>query len=149
MDIERIKLIGIRAAYSGGEILKRHFGHLSKISKKGAIDLVTIADLESEQAIIDCIRSVFPDHSILAEETGLLDGHPEQRWIIDPLDGTTNFAHGLAIFAVSIAYSYRGIPVFGIVFNPSTGEMFTATKDQGAFLNSHSLEFEDGVTQHN
>ena len=139
MDIEQIKQTGIRAAYRGGEILQRHFGHLSTVNKKGAIDLVTIADIESEQAIVDSIRSTLPDHSILTEEAGLLEGQPEFRWIIDPLDGTTNFAHGLGIFAVSIAYAHRGQPVFGIVLNPINGEMFTATKDQGAFLNHHAI----------
>lgn len=146
MDIERIKQVGTLAAYRGGEILKRHFGHLSKVNKKGPIDLVTAADIESEKAIVESIRSAFPDHGILAEEAGLLEDHPENRWIIDPLDGTTNFAHSLGIFAVSIAYSFRGIPVFGIVLNPYNGEMFTAVKDQGAFLNNHAIGVSTATT---
>jgi len=146
MDIERIKQIGIRAAYRGGEILKRHFGHLQTVNKKGVIDLVTVADIESEQAIVDSIRSVFPDHSILAEEAGFLEGRPEKRWIIDPLDGTTNFAHSLGIFAVSIAFSYQEKPVFGIVLNPSSGEMFTAIENQGAFLNNHAITVSTATT---
>ena len=139
MDLERIKQIGIRAAYRGGYILRRHFGNLFEIRKKGVIDLVTTADLESEQAVVETIHAAFPDHGILAEESGLMDGHPEMRWVIDPLDGTTNFAHGLGIFAVSIAFEHQGIPVFGIVFNPISGEAFTALAGQGAFLNSNPI----------
>lgn len=139
MDFERIKQIGIRAAYGGGDVLRRHFGRLFEIRKKGAIDLVTTADIESEKAIVETIRSAFPDHGILAEEAGLVEGLPEMRWIIDPLDGTTNFAHGLGIFAVSIAFEYQGTPVFGIVFNPVSGETFTALAGQGAFLNSRPI----------
>jgi myo-inositol-1(or 4)-monophosphatase len=142
MDFERIKQIGIRAAYRGGDILRQHYGQLFAIRKKGAIDLVTTADIESEQAIVETIRSAFPDHGILAEEAGLIEGPAEMQWIIDPLDGTTNFAHGLGIFAVSIAFVYQGEPVFGIVFNPISGETFTALSGQGAFLNSHAI----GVT---
>ena len=139
MDFERIRQIGIRAAYRGGDILRGHFGRQIEIRKKGAIDLVTAADVESEQAIVEIIGSAFPDHGILAEETGLKEGLPEKRWIIDPLDGTTNFAHGLGIFAVSIAFMYQAEPVFGIVFNPVSGEAFTALAGQGAFLNSQAI----------
>jgi myo-inositol-1(or 4)-monophosphatase len=139
MDFERIKQIGIQAAFRGGDILRRHYGHLFAIRKKGAIDLVTTADIESERAIVETIRSAFPDHAILAEEAGPIDGLPEMRWIIDPLDGTTNFAHGLGIFAVSIAFAHQGTPVFGIVFNPISGETFTALAGQGAFLNNRSI----------
>ncbi len=146
MDIEWIKQIGIRAAYRGGEILKRHFGHLTTVNKKGIIDLITVADIESEQAIVESIRSAFPDHSILAEEAGLLEGHTEKQWIIDPLDGTTNFAHSLGIFAVSIAFTYQAKPVFGIVLNPSSGEMFTAIENQGAYLNNHAIAVSTATT---
>jgi len=139
MEIEQIKQIGIRAAFQGGEILRRYFGNLKKVSKKGTIDLVTEADIESEKAIIQTIRSTFPDHGILAEESGPMDGLPEARWIIDPLDGTTNFAHGLGIFAVSIAFTRYDTPIFGIVFNPSNGELFTAGAGQGAHLNSQAI----------
>jgi myo-inositol-1(or 4)-monophosphatase len=139
MDFERIKQVGICAANRGGDILRQHFGHLFAIHKKGAIDLVTTADIESERAIVETIRSEFPDHGILAEETGFIAGHPEKHWIIDPLDGTTNFAHGLGIFAVSIAFVYQGEPAFGIVFNPVSGEMFTALAGQGGLLNNHPI----------
>ena len=139
MEIEKIKQIGTRAAYRGGEVLKRHFGNLKAIRKKGAIDLVTEADIQSEQAIVETIRSAFPRHGILAEETGSIEGTPESLWVIDPLDGTTNFAHGLGIFAISIAFCHCNKPVFGIVFNPSTGESFTASECQGAWLNDRAI----------
>jgi myo-inositol-1(or 4)-monophosphatase len=146
MNFERIKQIGIRAAYRGGDLLRQHFGHLPEIRKKGTIDLVTAADIESEHAIVETIRSAFPDHGILAEETGSVEGRPDMRWIIDPLDGTTNFAHGLAIFAVSIAFEHMGTPVFGIVFNPVSGETFTALAGQGASLNNHPIKISDTTT---
>ena len=139
MEIEEIKQIGVRAAYQSGEILKRFFGNLKSVKKKGKIDLVTQADIESEKVIIETIRTVFPDHSILAEESGRIDGRPEACWIIDPLDGTTNFAHGLGIFAVSIAFFSDGKPLYAIVFNPHSGELFTAEKGQGAYLNNCRL----------
>lgn len=136
MDVERIKQVGIRAAYRAGEILNRHFGNLDSVQKKGAIDLVTAADIESEKAILEMIRTTFPDHAILAEERGALPGDPENCWIIDPLDGTTNFAHNLGIFSVSIAFSHQNETSVGIVFNPVSGELFTAVKGQGARLNN-------------
>lgn len=146
MDAERIRQVGIAAAYRAGEILKKHFGNLEMVKKKGAIDLVTEADLESEKAIIEEIRSAFPDHSILAEENGFLEAGTEHCWIIDPLDGTTNFAHNLGIFSVSIAFSYRNETTVGIVFNPINGELFTATKGQGARLNNGSIRTSSTAT---
>ncbi|MFA6009846.1 MAG: inositol monophosphatase family protein, partial [Desulfobacteraceae bacterium] len=105
MDMEKIKQTGIAAAFASGRILRSKFGNISSIVKKGRIDLVTEADTESEQAVIDTIQSSFPTHSILTEETGLHAGDNECQWIIDPLDGTTNFAHGLPVFATSIAFA--------------------------------------------
>ena len=139
MEIEKIKQVGIRAAYQSGEILKRYFGNLKTVNKKGEIDLVTQADIESENVIIETIRTAFPDHSILAEESGRIEGRPEACWIIDPLDGTTNFAHSLGIFAVSIAFFHSEKPLYAIVFNPHSGELFTAEDGQGAYLNNRRL----------
>jgi myo-inositol-1(or 4)-monophosphatase len=104
MDLELVKRIGIAAAYKGGGVLMSHYGNVSKIDKKGAIDLVTEADTESERVIIETIRNVFADHMILAEESGLSTGDADHRWIIDPLDGTTNFAHQIGLFSISIAF---------------------------------------------
>ncbi len=135
MDMERIQQVGVGAAYRAGEILRSHFGNLDSVQKKGVIDLVTAADIESEKAIIETIRSAFPNHAVQAEERGALPGDPENCWIIDPLDGTTNFAHNLGIFSVSIAFSHQNETSIGIVLNPVSGELFTAAKGQGARLN--------------
>jgi len=135
MDLQTIKRIGIRAAYRAGRILIDHFDKPLQVKKKGAIDLVTQADVASEKAIVATIQEVFPDHGILAEESAAIAGNGHDRWIIDPLDGTTNFAHHLPIFAVSIAYARDDVPLMGIVFNPANGELFTAIHGQGAHLN--------------
>jgi myo-inositol-1(or 4)-monophosphatase len=140
MDIEHIQKTGIKAAYRSGRILKHHFGRLTHVDKKGAIDLVTAADLESEKTIIDTIREKFPDHTIIAEESGVAQRDGNTSWIIDPLDGTTNYVHGLAIFAVSIACAIDGRIVMGIVYNPLSGELFTALEGQGAKLSDHPIQ---------
>jgi len=140
MELEIIKRTGIAAGIKGAAVLKSKFGKVKQIAKKGDIDLVTEADKESEKAIIETLKSVFPDHSILAEESGLNDASSEHQWVIDPLDGTTNFAHRLGLFAVSIAYSKNGEILFGLVFNPMTDELFTAVKGEGAMLNSRAIE---------
>jgi len=134
MDIERIKHVGVAAACSGGKILREHFGKLRSVRKKGAIDLVTEADIRSEAAIIDTIAQAFPDHAILAEESGTHTGSGG-RWIIDPLDGTTNFAHNLPLFCVSIAFAVDDRILAGFVLAPLLGELFLGIKDQGAQLN--------------
>lgn len=139
MEIDRIKRIGVAAAYKGAEVLRAHFGNLDRVEKKGAIDLVTEADTESEAQIISTIRADFPDHEILAEESGLNGGISDYRWIIDPLDGTTNFAHQLPIFAISIAFAIKNEIAAGIVLNPTDGELFTAIRHQGAELNGGSI----------
>jgi len=140
MDMDRIKQVGIGAAYRAGKILQQRFGNLEMVSKKGAIDLVTDADIASEKAVVETIRSAFPGHAILAEESGPIEGDPDHCWIVDPLDGTTNFAHNLGVFAVSIAFVLRQEIAVGIVFNPISGELFTATKGQGALLNNRPIQ---------
>lgn len=139
MDINLIKRVGIAAAYKGGGALKANFGKTPKIQKKGAIDLLTESDTASEKLIIETIKRVFPSHAILAEESGLEKGDAECLWIIDPLDGTTNFAHHLPIFAVSIAFAFNDDIVAGIVLNPVTGELFTAAEGEGAQLNGFPI----------
>lgn len=143
MDMELIKRTGIRAAFESGKILKSYFGNISDIRKKGAVDLVTEADTASEEMIIGIIREMFPEHSILAEESGLDQEDENHQWIIDPLDGTINFAHQVPIFSISIAYAFEGIPVMGIVLNPVTGELFSAVAGKGAFLNNHPIQVSD------
>ena len=139
MDLEIIKRVGIAAAYKGAGVLLSHFGRISEINKKGAIDLVTKADIGSEKAIIETILAKFPDHTILAEESGINKGKADCKWIIDPLDGTTNFAHQLSFFSISIAFVLNGNIVLGIVLNPVTNELFTAIIGKGAALNGRPI----------
>jgi myo-inositol-1(or 4)-monophosphatase len=134
MDMEHIKRVGIAAACNGGKVLKEHFGNLRSVRKKRAIDLVTEADTRSEAAIIETIAGAFPDHAFLAEESGA-HGGGNCRWIIDPLDGTTNYAHNLPLFCVSIAFAEDDDILAGFVLAPLLGELFVGVKDQGAQLN--------------
>lgn len=145
MNLEHVRRVGTAAAFQGGKVLQSYFGRTFEINKKGAIDLVTEADIGSEKIIIDTIRGAFPDHSILAEESGL-SGASDCQWIIDPLDGTTNFAHQLSLFSVSIAFSLSGTVSAGIVLNPVTGELFTAIRDKGAELNGRPINVSDSAT---
>ena len=124
-----------RAARAAGRILGRMFGNVTHIVKKGEIDLVTDADLEAEKAILDIIRRKYPDDGIHSEEAGRENSASERTWLVDPLDGTTNFAHGFPFFAVSIALQVKDEIVLGVVYNPYLKEYFEASKGSGAFLN--------------
>lgn len=140
IDYEYIKNVGIGAAYGSARILCEHLGNLKQIDKKGPEDLVTAADLASEKQIIDTIRYRFADHDILAEESGNANHtSSECQWIIDPLDGTTNFAHQVPLFSISIAFAVSGETRVGIVLNPVSGELFTAVKHKGASLNGRPV----------
>ncbi len=123
-------------AREAGAILRDRFGQPHEIRFKGAIDLVTDADRAAEDLIARRLREACPDHELLCEEGSLGAALPSTyRWVVDPLDGTTNFAHGLPTFAVSIALEASGIPVIGVVYDPMRDELFTARRGQGAFLN--------------
>ncbi len=125
-----------QAALRGGRVLMEYFGNDYHVHNKSAYNLVSDADLKSERAILDTIRSTFPGHSILAEEeANSLDPTTEHLWIVDPLDGTNNFVHGINHFAVSIGYYHQGRSELGIVFNPAIDEWFIAQRGQGAFHN--------------
>jgi myo-inositol-1(or 4)-monophosphatase len=139
VDLGRIRDIGVAAAARAGEILLNYWGRSHTVEKKSAIDLVTEADLASENAILQLIRAVYPDHTILAEESGVTPGTDACEWIIDPLDGTTNYAHHLPEFCLSIAFALEGDIVFGVVLNPVTGELFCGTRGQGATVNGRPI----------
>jgi myo-inositol-1(or 4)-monophosphatase len=127
------------AAKRAGEIILQYFNN-AKIDEKGAGNLVTEADLKSEKAIRKIILDAYPDHSILGEEEGgESDVFADNLWIIDPLDGTNNYAHGFPVFSVSIAYAEKGEVLTALVFNPLNNETFTAVKGEGAFLNSKPI----------
>ncbi|HRP02481.1 MAG TPA: inositol monophosphatase family protein [Candidatus Kapabacteria bacterium] len=128
------------AALIAGDILLEGFGTNFKISnKEGRNNLVTEYDLKSERAIIEFLLHKYPTHSFLAEESGNTQNDEIVKWIIDPLDGTTNFANNLPIFSVSIAAEYKGEIVAGVVYNPVLKELFYASKGGGAFLNDNRI----------
>lgn len=135
-ELERVKATAIEAAGVAGQILLEYARTGFQIKHKNAVNLVTDADKESEQAIIDTIRRAHPRHGILAEERGMESGVASPyKWVIDPLDGTTNFAHGFPVYCVSIALEYRGTVVLGVVLDPTRRDLFVAVSGQGAMLN--------------
>jgi len=132
----------IETARDAGRLLLEKFGRITDIRKKGDINLVTEADLASEALIIERIRSYYPKHSILAEESGeavVTGGDTSWKWIIDPLDGTTNYAHGYPCFCVTIALEHNGEIVIGVTFDPTRDELFAAEYGQGAKLNGKPI----------
>jgi len=139
INLNDVYSVAIAAAYQAGKILYKNYGKLKHVQKKGDIDLVTEADLASEKVITSIIQQHYPDHGIIAEESGIQTSQTPYEWIIDPLDGTTNYAHQIPIFAVSIAFVIHKEPVVGVVFNPVVQDLFTSIKDQGARYNGQSI----------
>lgn len=127
-------------AKEAGRVQLKYFGNISSLTKKSSnIDLVTNADIESEQIIISKIKEKYPDHSIVTEESDSSSGSSEYTWIVDPLDGTTNFTHNLPIFAVSIALKKSNEIICGVVYNPAADKCFYAEKNKGGFLNGEAI----------
>jgi len=126
-------------AHGAGKILRECSGKHLQIKQKGEIDLVTEADQRSEAYLISEIRQHFPNHRIITEESGELPGAEDQVWYLDPLDGTLNYAHGLPIYAVSIAYEENGQVLLGVVYDPERDECFSAEGGRGAWLNGTRL----------
>jgi len=133
--------IARQAAHKGGTVLQKYWGHLKHVRKKSLEgDLVTEADNESEEQIIEIITKNCPEHQILSEESGIHKAQNEDYlWVIDPLDGTTNYTHQFPMVAVSIALYFKGSPLIGIVYNPILGEFFEAVQGQGSTLNGKSI----------
>ncbi|MCP4666550.1 MAG: inositol monophosphatase, partial [Deltaproteobacteria bacterium] len=129
-----------QAAKKAGPILTRLFGQVGHVKKKGAIDLVTEADLLSEKSILEAIGSRFPQDNILSEESGRHGKVSDRTWFVDPLDGTINFVHGFPFFAVSIALEIKGQIVLGVVYNPFMNEYFEARRGTGAYLNKKPIK---------
>lgn len=127
-------------ARQAGEILRQGYGAEHQIGYKGPIDLVTEVDHRSEAFIIASIRERFGDDRIVAEESGLLEGASGHRWYVDPLDGTVNYAHGVPIFAVSIAYAPEDRVTLGVVYDPTRDELFSAERGRGAWLNDRPIQ---------
>ncbi len=137
--------VAVETAREAGAILLAEFDRPQKIGYKGEVDLVTEADRRSEQAVVSRLRSHFPKHAVVAEEGGEYEpaagGAPSRYcWYVDPLDGTTNFAHGYPCFAVSIGLAEGDELLVGVVYNPINGELFTAAKGEGAFLNHRKIQ---------
>ena len=140
--------IAVRAARRAGTMITRSLekrGHLF-IDSKGQNDFVSEVDRQAEQMIIETLKKAYPDHSILAEESGVHSAHHEYEWIIDPLDGTTNFLHGHPYFSISIALRYRGNIEQALVYDPLREELFTATRGEGAFLNDRRIRVSGATT---
>ncbi|HEX8721968.1 MAG TPA: inositol monophosphatase family protein [Pyrinomonadaceae bacterium] len=137
----------IQTAREAGQVLADKFGRALQVSNKGDIDLVTEADIAAERLIVERIRSHHPRHAILTEESGDVAeaGRPdsEYKWIIDPLDGTTNYAHGYPVFCVSVALEHDGRVVVGVVYDPTRDELFAAERGGGATLNGRTLRASD------
>jgi myo-inositol-1(or 4)-monophosphatase len=153
LTLDLVRQVGSSAALAAGALLRQNYEKPHDITMKGAIDPVTESDFASQQLIIGLIRQTFPDHSIMAEEVieeepGVGEGSSHglearatgRRWIIDPLDGTVNFAHGFPLFCVSIAYEAAGVLEYGAVYDPLRDELFEARKGRGATLNGRPLE---------
>jgi myo-inositol-1(or 4)-monophosphatase len=129
----------VTAARKAGNAVMGLLGKLKSISHKGEIDLVTEADHKAEAIIISAVQKAFPHHGILSEEAGQKRMGSSYRWLIDPLDGTTNFAHGFPFFSVSIALEHKGKLLLGVVFDPLRKEMFVAGRGAGAYLNGRPI----------
>lgn len=156
---DRVTEIAVSAARRSGEIQMQHFRHCAQPCSRDLHDLKIDTDRRSEEAIIEAIHKAFPDHGILTEESGEMPGAGEYTWIVDPLDGTVNFWHGVPFFCVSIA-CYRngfcaaeagsprsrpcGTPVAGVVFLPFSGEMFVGKARRGSFLNGQPIRVRPG-----
>ncbi len=126
-------------AREAGSLLMEHFRRHVKIEYKGSADLVTIADRESEAVILARIRKHFPSHDVLGEEGACIETGSDYKWYVDPLDGTTNFAHGFPVFCVSLAVEHKGVRVAGVIYDPTRDEMFVAEKGCGACLNGQPM----------
>jgi myo-inositol-1(or 4)-monophosphatase len=126
-------------AREAGALLMEYFDQHIKIEYKGEADLVTVADRKSEALIRERIRAQWPRHDVLGEEEGLRDTGSDYRWYVDPLDGTTNFAHGFPIFCVSMALQHKKEMIAGLCFDPTRNEVFAAERGKGAFLNDRPI----------
>ncbi|MDW8326333.1 MAG: inositol monophosphatase family protein [Anaerolineales bacterium] len=126
-------------AREAGALLREGYGKVSNVEYKGVVDLVTEYDRLSEELILSRLRAAFPTHRLYAEESGKSGQAGDYEWLVDPLDGTVNFAHGVPIFAVSLALTYRRQLVMGVVYDPMRDELFAAEAGQGATLNGRRL----------
>jgi myo-inositol-1(or 4)-monophosphatase len=139
MHFDDFQAIAIRAVRESGAIQRDWLHKDKRIELKGEINLVTEVDKRCEQRIIEIIKKAFPQHNILTEETSMPELPSPYRWIIDPLDGTTNYAHGYPCFCTSLALELEGEIILGAIYDPLLDELFTAQKGKGAFLNKERI----------
>lgn len=136
----RLLATAVEAVVRAGDIQIARFGSVLRIEKKGAIDLVTEIDVEVERMFRALVAERFPDHDVLAEEMGQTRSGGRYRWVFDPLDGTTNYAHGIPIFCSTLALEMDGVPTVAAVYDPNRRELFTAERGVGAWLNGAPLK---------
>ena len=138
--MQQIVDVAISAARAGSEVLLRYYGKAEVEQKAGrSQDLVTQADIEAEQAIVSLIQAAFPDHGVLGEEGSNVPGS-QHLWVIDPLDGTTNYAHQIPQFSTSVAYTQEAVSMVGVVIDPIRNEVFHAARGRGAYLNGSQIQ---------
>ncbi len=137
--MQKFKKVAVAAAKEAGGILRERLHQQHAVHYKGEINIVTAEDRLSEEMLVARIREQFPGHDVLTEESEGIKQGSEYRWIIDPLDGTTNYSHGYPVFCVSIALEISGDIVLGVIFNPVLEELFVAEKSKGAFLNDRRI----------
>ncbi len=138
-ELEALRSAAVSAAKRAADVITSKAPLRRKIRFKGKVDLVTEVDGLAEEAIVSYLGKKFPNHSFLAEETGGSELGSEFLWVIDPLDGTTNFAHGFPVYCVSIGLRHLDSVILGVVYNPNLDELFTATRNGGAFLNGKRI----------
>lgn len=146
--VENYLAVAVEAAKAAGQIIKKAFRSDKIVSNKGKVDLVTETDKQCEELIGKSLSEAFPSHKFIGEETAAANGTiapltDAPTWIVDPLDGTTNFVHSFPFVCVSIGLTIERSPVVGVVFNPITDELFTAVKGKGAFLNGERIRVSD------
>jgi myo-inositol-1(or 4)-monophosphatase len=137
--MESFEAIAIQAARKAGLLLQRKLGRVKRVDYKGTVNLVTEMDLLAEKTIVSYIQRRFPHHSFLAEEKTAPPRDSHYQWIIDPLDGTTNYTHGFPVYCLSIALARRGEVILGVIYDPTREELFSATKGKGARLNGKKI----------
>ncbi len=126
-------------AREAGALLMDYFHQHVKVEYKGEVDLVTVADRKSEALILERIQARWPKHDVLGEEGASIETGSDYRWYVDPLDGTTNFAHGFPVFCVSLALEWKGQRIAGVVYDPTRDELFSAERGSGAYLNGEPI----------
>jgi len=129
----------IKAAKKAGKYIKEHYNTEYQISYKDAHNVVSEVDIAAEKIILEYLQEKFPNHSFFSEEKGMIDNGSDYLWIIDPLDGTTNFIHNFPYFCISIALAYKGKPLLGVIYQPLTQELYSAQLGKGAFLNNKPI----------